>query len=112
MPMQPTLEDIKRFVQWWNVTYPLDRWWRKKHRVAFNSSQHRSMSFIDMKLEFEEDLLYRQIKEEKGSVYVPGRGDWLNKQKAVKMTEDEVDDLFERFDPQNVNFTKDGRLKL
>lgn len=112
--MQPTLENIKRFMQWWNVTYPLDRWWRQKHNVAFNSPKHRSMNFIDMKIEFEEDLLYKQIGEDKKKEqsYKPGRGDWLNKPKRVKMTEEEIDDLFEQFDPGKAEYTEDGRLKL
>jgi len=111
--MPPTLEQIKSFVQWWNVSYPLDRWWREKHSVAFNSAEHRAMSFVDMKLEFEEDILYVDLRRRKRDpAYIAGRGDWLRKRRPVKMSEGEIDDLFDRFDPTSYKRNDDGKIIL
>ena len=55
----------------WNNRFPLDRWWRIKHNVAFMSPVHRESSFIHQLMEFEEDKLFMpDISEE--VKYVPG----------------------------------------
>lgn len=59
----------------WNLNFPIDRWWRKKHGVAFGSPEHREISFIDQLFEFEEDKLFEELSEE--NEYKPNVGDWL-----------------------------------
>lgn len=66
---------VKDFCYQWSVKYPIDRWWRNKHKVAFNSPQHRSVSFIDMRIEFEEDMIFRKGRLENN--YIPNKGEWL-----------------------------------
>ena len=78
-------EDIKIFIYRWNTTYPIDRWWREKHQIAFNSPAHRVVCFLDMYVEWMEDKIYTTaitdaIKDEQYKV-----GDWL------KSREEEVD---------------------
>jgi hypothetical protein len=60
----------------WNSAYPIDRWWRERHKVAFNSIEHRGMSFLDMRLEFEEYLLFKH--NERLREYVPDIGEWVD----------------------------------
>lgn len=60
----------------WNLNFPIDRWWRKKYNVAFNSSKHREISFLDQLFEYEEDKLFNELEDE--SKYVPNVGDWLD----------------------------------
>ena len=60
----------------WNLTYPVDRWWREKHQVAFNSPAHRVVSFWDMRFEFEEYLLFKRKRDAQD--YKPNTGDWIN----------------------------------
>lgn len=55
--------DIKRFVIWWNNNFPLDYWWRTKHNIPFNSSNHREVDFIDQKFEYEEEKIYKDIRD-------------------------------------------------
>ena len=55
---------LNKFVYEWNNTFPIDRWWRDKHQVSFNSTRHREVSLIDMRFEFEEDILYSKIRNE------------------------------------------------
>jgi len=57
-------KSVKDFVLEWNETFPIDRWWREKHEIPFNSAQHREVSFLDMRIEWEEDRLYQRLREE------------------------------------------------
>ena len=114
MPKKKPLDPIKSFMQWWNVMYPVDRWWRQKHKVAFNSAAHGAMSLIDMKIEFEEDVMFANLKniEEKEKSYKPGTGNWLSPTKITKMTEDEIDDAFDNFDIDNIKTNDEGQIIL
>ena len=44
-----------KFLESWH-SFPIDFWWRKKYNVPFGSKQHREMNFIDMLIEYQEDL--------------------------------------------------------
>lgn len=70
-----TDEDVIDIVYQWNIRHPLDRWWREKHKIAFNSEAHRRVSFLDIRFEFEEDRIMKKVME--GSKYTPNVGDWL-----------------------------------
>ena len=62
-PKQPTLKSsVDRFIfQWHN--FPFDYWWRKRHGIAFGSAAHREMSFLDMYIEWREDLMITRALE-------------------------------------------------
>jgi hypothetical protein len=66
---------ILEFCYRWSVQFPIDRWWRDKHKVAFGSPEHRAMSLLDMRFEFEEDEIFRKNKRIKD--YVPNKGEWM-----------------------------------
>lgn len=51
---------IKGFVVRWDKLWHYDLWWRQKHRIAFNSSEHREISQIDVVFEYVEDYLLNQ----------------------------------------------------
>ena len=73
----------------WNNRFPLDRWWRIKHNVAFMSPVHRESSFIHQLMEFEEDKLFMpDISEE--VKYVPGVGDFLKTKQTLENFADEA----------------------
>jgi len=78
----------KNFIYEWNHKFPIDRWWRQKYKVAFNSSIHRELSFIDMKIEWEEDRLFDKISDD--IKYVPNIGEFLKDNIDVR-TEEEMD---------------------
>lgn len=85
------ISDVKGFVLYWNTLYPIDLWWRIKHKTPFNSRAHREMCMVDMMFEYiEHQLVYNtpEVKE----AYSPGSGNWLKKQ--VK-TEEELNKEFE-----------------
>lgn len=65
----------KDFIYEWNHKFPIDRWWRQKHKVAFNSSIHREISFIDIRIEWEEDNLFNRISND--IEYIPNQGNFM-----------------------------------
>ena len=76
------MKNLKTFVNEWNIFYPIDRWWREKHEVAFNSQTHRGTSFIDMAFEYTEDRVFNRIRQElrkKKEVYIAGSGEIFKK---------------------------------
>ena len=86
--------EIKEFVYWWNSQFPFDYIWRNKYNIPFNSSQHREMSFIDIKIEIEESKLYKELPElikkqrdDKENYAITG--DWLNRQSIPIINDDE-----------------------
>ena len=93
-------KDINNFVFNWDL-FPLDYWWRKKHDVAFGSAAHREMNFIDMFIEYQEEVIIKraQLKEQRKE-----EEDWLGKERLenmVQMSQQEIDDDYENIDIEN-----------
>lgn len=70
--------EYREFMVKWNLKFPIDRWYREKHKIPFMSKQHRESSFLNMRLEWEEDRLFSEID---GEVYEPDKGDFLKGRK-------------------------------
>lgn len=79
--MANTRDELKDFVIRWNTRFPYDRYVRKKHNIAFLSEEHKSMSFFASMMEYEEDMLFSELRkgdnEDKKVEYIPNTGDWL-----------------------------------
>lgn len=91
-----SLDELKDFILNWNIDFPIDRWWRKRHGVIFNSSVHREVSFIDMFLEFIEESLYEEVLEKRKNIeedpYAPGEGNFLfEREVSQELTDEEFD---------------------
>lgn len=67
---------VLSFMQDWNFKFPIDRWWRERHSVAFNSAEHRAVSFFDMRFEFEEELMFR--RRNRFQTYKLNSGDFMD----------------------------------
>jgi hypothetical protein len=90
-------KDVKSFIINWNNRFPVDRWWRVKHGIAFNSTEHQEFCFIDMYVEFLEDRMFDEIANKNSGKtdeekYVPGTGNFLRKK---VMTKDELQAEFD-----------------
>ena len=70
------LTDVEKKVLDWQQRFPCDRWWREKHNVAFMSSAHKEISFLEQLWEFTESQLMEEFKI-KDEEYVPNQGDFL-----------------------------------
>lgn len=46
---------VDYFLNDWH-SFPIDFWWRKKYNISFGSKAHREMNFIDMLIEYREQL--------------------------------------------------------
>lgn len=86
--------DIRNYIVDWNIRFPIDRWWRKKYNIAFNSSAHRESNFLDQLIEFEEDKVFMELTEK--DTYIPGQDDWLIPQKFESLADD-IKSLREEF---------------
>lgn len=56
-------EDVDIFLKRWNEKFPYDRLWRKKYRIPFGSTEHLSMSQVDIFLDIAEDLLVDKLRK-------------------------------------------------
>lgn len=83
----PNALDIENFIKRWNIENPVDRYYRIKHNIRFNSPEHRALSLIDITVELYEDSLF-QIKEREA--YEPGKGEFLKVQKVELPTDEEL----------------------
>lgn len=59
----------------WNAKFPVDRWYRKKYNIPFNSPKHRECSFIDQLREYTEEKLFLKIQNQ--SEYEPNKGKFI-----------------------------------
>jgi len=82
--------DFDNFIYKWNVENSIDRWYRQKYGIKFNSPEHRVLSFIDMAFEWREDRVYEKAFDESQEKYVSG--DFIKKQefKPEDLPSDEV----------------------
>lgn len=73
-----SIEDINEFIYKWNIYNPVDRWYRKKYNLSFNSPEHRVVSFIDMMIEYKEDKVFEElVNQNTEEKYNPSNGNWL-----------------------------------
>ena len=91
-PVQPIVvncqdnEYLTDFIYKWNIKFPLDYWYRKHHNIAFNSNEHREVSFFDIRMEYEEWHLFEELK----SRQMYKKGDWINtRTEEESMTQEE-----------------------
>lgn len=99
---QETQNSVDRFLFNWH-DFPFDYWWRKKYNIPFGSSAHREMSFIDMYIEWREDMIVnrsleqaeQQEEEELGMSPAPSN--------VVKMSQQEIEDDYENLDLEKFN---------
>lgn len=72
------VESLQDLILRWNIDFPIDRWWRKLHDVSFNSERHREISFIDMFIEWQEEIMFEELSQlDKQERYIPSTGNYL-----------------------------------
>jgi hypothetical protein len=100
----PLKDDITSFIYKWNATYPIDRWWRERHKIAFNSPEHRVVSFLDIYVEWQEEQLYIKAREASQKQEDYKRGDWLQERVIDKQREiDEFENIdLSKFDDKEI----------
>lgn len=98
---------MKDLITTWSNKFPLDRWWRKKYSVQFNSTAHRQSSQIDILFEYLEDRLYdnatKTVDENKKKAERYEKGIWFNEQQESRLSEEAQIDLFDKIDVNEFN---------
>lgn len=94
---QPLKRDLEDFIYKWNIVYPIDRWWREKHSVSFNSPEHRDISFLDMYLEYLEDKIILKARSNFVKNHQYKKGDWLEEHIEEVDIQKEIEE-FEKMD--------------
>lgn len=93
-------DEIRGFVIKWNNDFPIDRWWREKHNVAFGSKFHKEVDFIQMFLEYEEDLMVSNLSNSN----TEETSDFFSDQ-GKKLSTKQIDEAFDEFDFNDLNPT-------
>lgn len=102
---------LKTFMIQWNNDHPLDRRFRDKHHISFNSQKHRSTNQLDLLSEYfetkmineYEEGLEKQIKQEEEFK----KGIWLSER---IVTEQDTLDLFDKIDISSIG--SDSQLQI
>lgn len=73
-PTKKTFKDTTRdYIISWTSSSPVDRWWRQKYHIAFNSPEHRAVSFEDQLFEYLEDEMYYEVEQKLAEKVVDGK---------------------------------------
>lgn len=103
-------KEVNNFLFEWHK-FTIDYWWRKKYHVSFGSIQHREMNFIDMLIEYQEEILINKVisedeyNEDEIENEVLGLKD-ENKKEVIKLSEEEITDDYENLNLEQFNKEK------
>lgn len=95
----------------WNNDHPLDKTFREKYKIAFNSPQHREINQLDILLEYIEDQVFTEYKADvehrlnKEKQYQEGK--WLEEK---QLSNEESQDLFDKIDIFKIN-SEDSQIQ-
>ena len=98
--METLKDSVEHFLLDWHL-FPIDYWWRKRYHVAFGSSQHREMNFIDMFIEWSEELQINKFNAENprdGWTEEDERNLGLLGGNGEPMTQGEIDEEYDNLD--------------
>lgn len=79
--------NIREEVLFWNAQFPVDKWWRDKHKIPFMSKLHRDCSFIYQLFEYEEERILTEFFVKEENKYEPNIGEYL------KVDESNIDSM-------------------
>lgn len=95
--------ELKTFMIRWSNDHPLDRGFREKYNISFNSPQHREINQFDILLEYIENALMQEYEErvEKDikNKELHDKGVWLSE----NVTEEENESFFDNLDISSIN---------
>lgn len=95
------IDRLKKFIIDWNNQFPFDRLYREKFNIAFNSTQHRELNQIDIKLFFLESFMFNNYEQQ----YIEERRNMDNYLKNGVILKDlpveKVSELFDAIDMKN-----------
>lgn len=94
---------LKPFVASWNNDHPLDKGFREKYKIAFNSHQHRETNQLDILYEYLENKMYEEYDDrmviEIKNKELYEKGVWLKE----SVVEEKENELFDKIDISSMN---------
>lgn len=96
----------------WNNDNPLDKKFREKYNIPFNSPQHRQTNQLDILMEYVEEEVFKEFRKtietsiEKEKQYQAGQ--WLQER---QLSSEESQDLFDKIDIMKIN-TENSQIKV
>jgi hypothetical protein len=103
------ISQLRTFIARWDNENPLDRWFREKYKIAFNSPEHRRVSQLDILMEYLEDQMMSEyedrLKLEAEKALLLEKGTWIT-DRSVKDDKDD-DNLFSKIDVSQFNNTSE-----
>lgn len=101
-------ENLSDFLIDWNNFFILDRNYRKKYSIAFNSKEHRNLCYIDIYLEFLEDAIFEQHSKEFAEniekIKQYNSGKWIDFQRITPEITEKLIEKFDNIDISSFNF--------
>lgn len=88
-------DDIRHFIFDWHQ-FIIDYWWRQRYNVPFGSSQHRSMNFIDMAIEYEENKIVKEYQ--KGNEREEDENLGIVDTNEIKVSNEQIDEDYDNLD--------------
>lgn len=102
---------LKDFIVKWNNENPLDRRFREKYNIRFNSSEHRKTNQLNVLIEYLEDRLFNEyeerleVEQRKDELY--NKGVWISER---EVSNENTLDLFDKIDISTIS--KDSQIQI
>lgn len=105
------MSENRAFVIRWNNNHPLDRFFRDKYQISFNSPRHREINQLDILFEYIESVLIKEseekIEKELQQRKQLEKGIWL----SDNVTEEVNESLFDKLDISSLNLN-DSQIQV
>jgi hypothetical protein len=89
-------QKVINFIATWHSGFILDYWWRKKYNVPFGSLKHRSMNFIDMYIEYQEEIEIKNLREK-------AKKSEEEYDENIHVSQEEIDEDYEKLNLEEFN---------
>lgn len=89
-------QKVINFIATWHSGFILDYWWRKKYNIPFGSLKHRSMNFIDMYIEYQEEIEIKNLREK-------ARKSEEKYDENIHVSQEEIDEDYEKLNLEEFN---------
>ena len=89
-------QKVINFIATWHSGFILDYWWRKKYNVPFGSLKHRSMNFIDMYIEYQEEIEIKNLREKE-------KKSEEEFDENIHVSQEEIDEDYEKLNLEEFN---------
>lgn len=92
---------LKSRMFYWNNALPIDLWWRREHKIAWSSKEHRAISFLQQMWEWlESESIKVMIEKRRNEFSKTGDEeiDSIGNDKIISMSQKDIDDEFDSLD--------------